>query len=119
MAIFLAKVSKSKFPELSTRSFDCKIRGKIFNGFVIKKKGEYYAYQNLCKHLPISLDLNDNDFFSNDNKLIQCHMHGAMYAIETGLCIGGPCQGAVLNRLEIKEEDKYLVIKIPEELVNF
>ena len=40
-------------------------------------------------------------------------MHGAMYEIETGFCVAGPCQGARLEMLEIIEEESKLIIKVP------
>lgn len=75
----------------------------------------YYAYKNLCQHLPITLDLKDNNFFSHDKKYLQCQMHGAMYEIETGKCIAGPCLGGQLIVLALEEEGEYLKITIPEE----
>lgn len=99
---------------MSARSFTTKIRGRLFRGFVVLKAGRYYAYQNLCQHLPITLDLNDDDFFTHDKRHLQCHMHGAMYEIESGLCVAGPCEGSRLRPLELKEEETRLVIHIPE-----
>lgn len=107
-------VSKKNFEELSARPFQAKLRGRLFHGIVVKKGGKYYAYQNLCQHLPITLDLQDGEFFTHDKSHLQCHMHGAMYEIETGYCTAGPCQGATLNALALKEEESRLVIRIPE-----
>ena len=107
-------ISKKGFEDLTAKSFKSKIRGQIFQGFVVKKDGKYYAYQNLCMHLPITLDLNDDNFFTHDKSQLQCHMHGAVYEIESGLCTGGPCEGAKLYSLELIEEESRLVIRIPE-----
>lgn len=110
----IAIVKKAKFEELETRTFELKIRGKIVKGFVVKKGGRFYAYLNLCKHLPVTLDLNDGNFFTFDKSHFQCHMHGAMYEVETGFCVAGPCQGARLSGLEIQEEPSRLLVKVPE-----
>lgn len=99
---------------MTTRPFETKVKGRTFQGLIVKKNGKYFAYENLCQHLPITLDLNDNHFFNHDKSYLQCHMHGAMYEIETGLCIAGPCQGANLVALELREEDEELVITVPE-----
>jgi len=32
-----------------------------------------------------------------------CSTHGAVYAADTGQCLGGPCGGAPLVRLQIEE----------------
>ena len=58
-------VPKKKFENLTTKTFEAKIRGKIIKGFVVKKNDRYYAYLNLCKHLPVTLDLNDGNFFTS------------------------------------------------------
>ncbi len=107
-------IAKRKLKELTTFTFQFRVRGKVFQGFVVRKNGRFFAYQNLCRHLPITLDLNDNKIVDQCQKYLQCHMHGAQYEIETGFCIAGPCIGASLIRLEIKEEAKRLVILIPK-----
>ena len=114
----VASISKKKFEELSTKTFSVKIKGKVVKGFVTKKKGHYFAYLNLCKHLPVTLDLNDGNFFDFEKKHFQCHMHGAMYEIETGFCVAGPCQGARLEMLEIIEEESKLIIKVPAKVAE-
>lgn len=111
-------VSKKKLSsDPSTVDFQVKINGQIIKGFVVRKGAGYFAYQNLCKHLPVTLDLNDNSFFNHDKTLLQCQMHGALYEIETGLCVGGPCEGAKLRPLPFSESSDKLVISFPDELV--
>lgn len=102
----------------STSDFSIKIKGKIIKGFVVRKGKGFYAYQNLCKHLPVTLDLNDNSFFNHDKTLLQCQMHGALYEMESGLCVGGPCEGATLKVLPLQETETQLIITFPEELVT-
>lgn len=110
----LVTLSKRSWPDGSTKKFTWKEKGKNREGFVIRQGEAYHAYVNLCRHLPISLDLNDNQFLSHDGKHLQCHMHGALYEIDSGLCVGGPCLGARLFKLEVEEEESQLVIIIPE-----
>lgn len=109
----LVAVSKKGFRESSCRSFRYRIRGELFQGVVVHYLGKFYAYENLCKHLPVSLDAGDGEFMSPDQTNLQCHMHGAIYEINTGLCTGGPCVGASLNRLEVTEDETQLIVKIP------
>ena len=82
------------------------------------KDGEFYAYKNLCMHLPVTLDLNDNQFFTHDKRALQCSMHGAIFEIDSGECTHGPCQGAYLQKLELKEEESRVVIFIPPEAID-
>ena len=95
-------------------SFEAKIKGKLVQGFVVKKGKEFFAYRNVCQHLPVTLDLMDDNFFTHDKRHLQCHMHGAMYEVETGFCVAGPCQGARLSSLPILVEPARIVVTIPD-----
>lgn len=106
-------LSKRLFSNPSTQSFQVKVKGKIVRGFVVRQGSDYHAYLNRCQHLPVTLDLNDNEFFTHDKKYLQCHMHGAIYEMDSGLCIGGPCQGASLFKLSVEEEEGEIVVTIP------
>jgi nitrite reductase/ring-hydroxylating ferredoxin subunit len=109
----LVLVSKKNFAEDTSRSFDIKVGGQLFQGFVIRKNNQFFAYQNLCQHLPVALDLRDNQFFTHDKKHLQCHMHGATYDWDTGLCVAGPCEGQKLVKLNLREEESNVVVSIP------
>ncbi len=74
-------------------------------GFVGRFKGKLFAYENTCRHIPITLDYGDNRFFDSKGKTLICQTHGAVYEPDTGLCTRGPCAGASLFALEIVEED--------------
>ena len=77
-------------------------------GFVGRFKGKLFAYENTCRHIPISLDYGDNRFFTNQGDALMCQPHGAVYEPDTGLCTRGPCAGASLFPLEVVEEDGVL-----------
>jgi nitrite reductase/ring-hydroxylating ferredoxin subunit len=72
-------------------------------GFLAWFNQQPVAYENVCRHIPISLDYGDNRFFSADGQHIICQNHGAMYEPLTGLCVRGPCQGAKLRALEVEQ----------------
>ena len=74
-------------------------------GFVGRFKGKLFAYENTCRHIPLTLDYGDNRFFDSKGKTLVCQTHGAVYEPDTGLCTRGPCAGASLFALEIVEED--------------
>ena len=73
-------------------------------GFVGRFKGKLFAYENTCRHVPISLDYGDNRFFDSKGETIVCQTHGAVYEPATGLCTRGPCVGASLFALKVVEE---------------
>ncbi len=70
--------------------------------FLIKKEGKVYAYENKCPHAGINLEWQDDDFLDPEKNHIQCSVHGALFNIESGDCMGGPCNGNGLTSLEIE-----------------
>jgi nitrite reductase/ring-hydroxylating ferredoxin subunit len=81
-------------------------------GILLRTSGGLRCYENLCRHLPVKLDLGNKHFLSREKKLILCQSHGAVYEPETGLCTRGPCEGASLKALpfEIREGKVYLLV---------
>src|ERR1043165_4048052 len=73
-------------------------------------QGEVILYENVCRHLPLTIDYGDNQFFTGDGKEIVCKTHGAIYDPLTGLCTSGPCQGASLFKIpfEVREEKVWI-----------
>ncbi|KHO17457.1 Rieske [Acinetobacter baumannii] len=86
-------------PEREARAFDT-LQGTTI--FITQRDGSFYAYQNLCPHLQTELEYLENQFLDQDQEYIQCSTHGALFNVETGECISGPCLGDFLNKVEIK-----------------
>ncbi len=78
---------------------------RTVEGFLACHQGKIVAYENLCRHLPLTLDYDDNRFFTADGQHFVCQTHGAMYEPLTGLCVRGPCEGAKLKPLPIEVRD--------------
>jgi nitrite reductase/ring-hydroxylating ferredoxin subunit len=78
--------------------------------FLIQYQSSYFAYLNRCAHLPMELDWNPGEVFDEDQKMIVCSTHYAVYEPSSGKCIQGPCpKGAMLRQLPItvRGEDIY------------
>ena len=54
-------------PEGKTKRFSFNRNGVRVDAFVANFKGDIVAYENLCRHLPITLDYGDGEFFSKNN----------------------------------------------------
>ncbi len=65
--------------------------------FAVRKNQNIYLYKNSCPHLGIELEWLEDQFLDADNQLIQCSTHGALFLIEDGQCVSGPCQGQSLE----------------------
>jgi len=74
------------------------------------ERGAIVAYRNLCRHLPVPLDGGTGDFLSDDGGHLICGTHGAVYRVNDGYCVDGPCAGLALQRLQIREDAGNLYI---------
>jgi nitrite reductase/ring-hydroxylating ferredoxin subunit len=72
------------------------------HGFVVRRGDAVYAYVNACPHAGRMLHWKPDAFLTRDRRLIMCSAHGAIFEIDTGLCVGGPCPGASLRRLPVR-----------------
>ncbi len=71
---------------------------------VVRREGQVYAYQNRCPHRGIPLEWQPDQFLDHSNSLIQCATHGALFLIESGECVAGPCSGQSLEALNCRED---------------
>ena len=65
--------------------------------FAVKKDQQIYLYWNRCPHLGTPLEWEEDRFLDADGSLIQCSTHGALFSIEDGHCLLGPCRGKYLQ----------------------
>ena len=84
--------------ERKARAFDTMTGDTIF---ITQRDGAFYAYQNVCPHLQTELEFLENQFLDQDGEYIQCSTHGALFEVETGECISGPCLGDKLAKVNI------------------
>lgn len=68
--------------------------------FAVKRDGAIYIYKNSCPHLGIELEWQEDQFLDSEGALIQCSTHGALFLIENGDCVAGPCLGQSLTAIE-------------------
>ena len=85
-----------------TLKFQFRRDGISREGFLARSGGTLVAFENVCRHLPLSLDHGGNRFFSEDGCHFVCQNHGAMFDPATGLCLKGPCEGARLFALPVE-----------------
>jgi nitrite reductase/ring-hydroxylating ferredoxin subunit len=78
---------------------------------VIRYQGKIYAYLNRCAQIGVELDWMEGEFFDDSGVYLICSTHGAIYEPHTGFCVGGPCKGKSLQRLEIEERDGNIFLK--------
>lgn len=79
--------------------------GREAPAFVIRYRGKVYGYLNQCGHVPAQLDWQPGEFFDISKIYLICSIHGALYAPDSGRCLGGRCQGVGLKALTVSEID--------------
>lgn len=72
--------------------------------FAVRRDEEVFVYENSCPHLGINLEWQEDRFLDSEQRLIQCSTHGALFLIESGECLAGPCLGDRLTVLPSKVE---------------
>ncbi|MCQ4314003.1 Rieske (2Fe-2S) protein [Pseudomonas stutzeri] len=72
---------------------------------VVRKDGALYGYENSCPHRGTPLEWQPDQFLDSSGSLIQCAIHGALFLIDSGECVAGPCAGQALRALTIVERD--------------
>jgi nitrite reductase/ring-hydroxylating ferredoxin subunit len=75
--------------------------------FVVRWGKHVFGYVNSCPHQGDHLDWERNQFFDPNGTRLMCGKHGALFELDTGLCIEGPCAGARLEpvRLQVVDGD--------------
>jgi nitrite reductase/ring-hydroxylating ferredoxin subunit len=91
------------------------------NGFVIRFRGKVSAFVNRCPHAGTELDWQPGEFFGGvpptgsasetGGLYLVCSTHGALFEPGTGYCVAGPCRGASLERLQVRERDGRLFLE--------
>lgn len=93
---------------------DGQARGFFIDGLEIliaRRGAKLYAYLNRCPHRGTTLDWAPDRFMSADSQHLQCATHGALFRIEDGVCLVGPCLGESLTPecIECVDGDVWLV----------
>jgi len=100
-----------EIPNNEAKGLITEVDGKQRNIFIIRKGKSVFGYINWCPHNQVLIDQIPNKFFNADKTFIQCSKHGALFNIEDGLCIKGPCEGDQLKPLKISLNTDMIILK--------
>jgi nitrite reductase/ring-hydroxylating ferredoxin subunit len=96
---YLCKLTELTDPD--SRGFSVKIKRTMTDIFIVRQGDQVYGYENTCPHAQAPLEWNPDQFLDENNESIICALHGAKFGIEKGECLGGPCNGIGLTRVEL------------------
>ena len=91
-------------PEAGAIGFKVEIAKDTRAIFVVRHQGECHAYVNSCPHTGVTLDWQPDQFLDSSGTLIQCSTHGALFRIEDGFCVYGPCANRSLTAIPMTVE---------------
>lgn len=72
---------------------------------VLRRDGRFHAYLNSCPHTGVPLEWTPDQFLDDSGNYLQCFTHGALFQLDDGLCVAGPCAGRSLSRVELDVSD--------------
>jgi nitrite reductase/ring-hydroxylating ferredoxin subunit len=79
-------------------------------GFVVRRGSTVRAYVNHCPHAGFPLNHAPDQFLAPQVPLILCVMHGALFDLESGECVSGPCAGQSLRALPVHVTSGYVLL---------
>lgn len=89
------------------RSIGVTVSGLGKKVIVVLKAGNIFAWLDACPHYPQGTPMawRTGEYLNGDGTYIACHSHGALFDIQTGVCLKGPCLGAGLTPVVIAVRD--------------
>lgn len=103
----------SEIPNGGSKGFTLGEGPSAFELFVTRKGERVYAYENSCPHTGGPLDWTPDKFIDSDSGHILCATHAALFRVETGECLAGPCAGDWLRALRVDLEDGDVILQMP------
>jgi nitrite reductase/ring-hydroxylating ferredoxin subunit len=78
--------------------------------FVVRRGEVVRAYRNSCPHTGSPLEWQPDVFLDDEGELIVCATHGALFRIEDGLCVAGPCKRKSLTSVPVQVQGDAVVL---------
>lgn len=70
----------------------------------IRRGGAVHVYVNSCPHIGIPLESLPDRFLDGTRRHLVCTAHGALFRVEDGFCVSGPCAGDALEAVDVRIE---------------
>lgn len=103
-----------ELPDPGCREFQIGTGDWPLRGFVVRRGDRVYAYQNYCMHAGHPLNYKPDSFLTRDGTRIICASHGALYEIDSGVCVAGPCPGKRLRVVAVEVREGQIFVRGPE-----
>ncbi|MCU0767095.1 MAG: PfkB family carbohydrate kinase [Gammaproteobacteria bacterium] len=91
-----------------SRGLQVRLRDGETPCFVVRVGTVVHAYRNACPHTGAPLEWRPHQFLDGSGELVQCALHGALFARDTGQCLHGPCAGRALTPVPVDVHDGWV-----------
>lgn len=105
--------SLDDIPSNGARGYIVNTQSQLYRLIALKTDSGIFLYENRCPHIGTPLDWTPDQFLDESYKLIQCSTHGALFRIEDGYCIFGPCAGQSLREIQYEIRKNQVFISLP------
>lgn len=102
-------------PEAESRGFE----REGLKLLAVRRQGQVFVYRNRCPHRGIALEWEPDRFLDDSASLIQCASHGALFLVENGECVAGPCEGQSLTAIPCREDAEGIWVELPDDNESF
>ena len=92
------------------RGFRFRVEDAVFAGFVVRRGEEVVGYVDSCPHAGWPLSGPNGRFLTRENDLILCAGHAALFRIDDGAMVAGPCQNVSLTPWAVRVEGSDIVV---------
>ncbi len=79
---------------------------------VTRRDGRLYGWLDNCPHYDGGSPMawRRDAYLDGSGDYLACHAHGALFDIESGECLIGPCLGMALTSVSLRVEDGQVVL---------
>ena len=81
----------------------------LFLGLVVRRGAAVNGFVDRCPHAGFPLALTPDRYLTREGDLILCSTHGALFRLDDGACVAGPCPGKGLAPWPVRLEDGAVV----------
>ena len=102
--------SYDELQDPGSKGLNITINDRELRLFIVKNNKKIFIYENSCPHTLGPLDWLPDNFLDLNKDYIMCANHGALFQINDGLCIDGPCKKQSLRALPFEIEDGFIYL---------
>jgi nitrite reductase/ring-hydroxylating ferredoxin subunit len=77
-----------------------------------RREGEVHAWLDRCPHTGLSLRWDPRPFVTGNGRFLECASHRALFRVEDGVCVRGPCKGEGLTARPVESRDGAVWLRV-------